>query len=159
MMDDHLDPTVEVRTTVRAAPEKLYELVSDLPRMGQWSPENTGGRWMGGASGATPGARFRGSNRHGWRRWHTTCTILAADPGRRMVWESRLLGLPIARWSYTFEPDGSGGTVVTEATEDRRNRLYKALSPVAAGVTDRVTHNRAAMEVTLERLKAAAEKG
>lgn len=158
-MDDSVNPSVEVRTTIRAAPEKLYELVADLPGMGQWSPENTGGRWMGGATGAAPGARFRGANRHGIRRWSTTCTVLAADPGRRIVWESRLFGLPIARWSYTFEPDGSGGTVVTEATEDRRNPLYKALSPMAAGVTDRVAHNRSTMEVTLERLKAAAETG
>jgi uncharacterized protein YndB with AHSA1/START domain len=158
-MDDRLHPDVEVRTTVRASPDRLYELVADLPRMGEWSPENTGARWLGGDSGARPGARFKGSNRHGWRRWQTTCTILAAEPGRRIVWESRLFGLPVARWSYTFEPDGGGGTTVTEATEDRRNAVFKALSPVAAGVSDRVAHNRATMELTLQRLKAAAETG
>ena len=42
---------VEVTKVIAAAPERVYELVSDLPRMGEWSPENTGGTWIKGAKG------------------------------------------------------------------------------------------------------------
>ena len=41
---------IEVSETVTAKADRLYELVSDLPRMGEWSPENTGGKWLGGAT-------------------------------------------------------------------------------------------------------------
>ena len=44
---------------------ELYDLVSDLPRMGEWSPENTGGKWVNGAAGPVVGARFKGSNKSG----------------------------------------------------------------------------------------------
>jgi Polyketide cyclase / dehydrase and lipid transport len=37
---------VEASRHFDASPEVLYEMVSDLPRMGEWSPENTGGRWV-----------------------------------------------------------------------------------------------------------------
>ena len=49
---------VTVTRDITAAPEVLWNLISDLPRMGEWSPENTGGSWTGGATGATTGAKF-----------------------------------------------------------------------------------------------------
>ena len=49
-------------------PTTLYELVADLPSMGRISPENTGGKWVGGATTPRVGARFRGTNQAGWRR-------------------------------------------------------------------------------------------
>jgi hypothetical protein len=42
---------IHVERTIRADAGELYDLVSDLPRMGEWSPENTGGRWVNGAAG------------------------------------------------------------------------------------------------------------
>ena len=148
--------SAQVTATVQAPPEQLYALVADLPRMGEWSPENTANEWIGGATHAVPGARFRGANRSGLRRWSTTCTVLVADPGRLLSWESKFLGMPIAQWTYRFEPEGEGCTVVTETVEDRRSRLMRAMQPVT-GVKDRAAHNRATMEVTLERLKTAVE--
>ena len=41
----------EATETIAADPGALYDLVSDLCRMGEWSPEATGGRWVGGATG------------------------------------------------------------------------------------------------------------
>src|SRR5579863_8083197 len=148
--------TAEVTAQIAAAPERVYALVADLPRMGEWSPENRENRWIGGATQAGPGAKFRGANRSGIRRWSTTCTVLVADPGRLLSWEAKFYGLPIAQWTYRFEPDGQGGTVVTETVEDRRGTWMRAMQPVT-GVKDRSAHNRATMEITLERLKAAAE--
>jgi Polyketide cyclase / dehydrase and lipid transport len=37
----------EASIEINASPEAVYDLVSDLPRMGEWSPENIGGEWQG----------------------------------------------------------------------------------------------------------------
>jgi Polyketide cyclase / dehydrase and lipid transport len=52
----------EASIEIHASPEALYDLISDLPRMGEWSPENIGGEWLGGGSGKV-GDRFIGHNR------------------------------------------------------------------------------------------------
>jgi len=148
---------VEVTTTIAAPPQVVYELVADLSRMGEWSPETTGISWLGGATEPRAGARFRGTNRNGVRRWNTICTVVTAEPGKELTWQSRLFGRPVALWRYRFEPDGSGGTKVTEMTEDQRRAVLRALGGVASGVSDRKSHNAESMRVTLERIKAAAE--
>jgi len=148
---------VQVSATMTAPPDTLYAMVADLPRMGDWSPENAGGEWIGGATGATLGARFKGRNENGRKRWQTVCTVIAADPGRELAWEARAFGRPVAIWRYRFSPDGAGGTEVTESTEDRRGLLFRAFGSTASGVSDRRSHNAETMRITLERLKAAAE--
>jgi len=45
----------EAVVTIDAAPEQVWELVTDVTRMGEWSPENTGARWIGGATGGWAG--------------------------------------------------------------------------------------------------------
>lgn len=74
-------PTAESRD-IAAPAEKLWSLVSDLPRMGEWSPENAGGKWVKGATGPALGARFKGNNKNGVRRWSTTVTSWRASPTR-----------------------------------------------------------------------------
>jgi uncharacterized protein YndB with AHSA1/START domain len=51
--------------------EKVWAMVSDVSRMGEWSPENEGGSWLAGATGAQPGAEFRALNRLGKGKWKT----------------------------------------------------------------------------------------
>ena len=147
---------VQVSADIAAPAEKVWSLVSDLPRMGQWSPENTGGKWVGGATGPEVGARFRGSNRKGVRRWSTTCTVTAADEGKKFSFDVSYGPLAISTWEYTFTPTGSGTTVVEEWT-DRRPTWMKVAGVPVMGVSDRGEHNRPGMEQTLASLKAAAE--
>jgi hypothetical protein len=148
---------VEVSIDVNAPAELLYELVSDLPRMGEWSPQTTKVVWRGGATGPAVGARFRGDNRHGVLFWSTFGEVTVADPGREFSFEVGFGPLvPVARWSYRFEPLPGGGCRVTESTEDRRGTAVK-LGSKLVGMGDRAAINRSTMQVTLERLKAAAE--
>lgn len=42
---------VTVTREIAAPPEQVWDLVSDMTRMGEWSPEAPGGKWLGGASG------------------------------------------------------------------------------------------------------------
>lgn len=95
--------------TVDAPPERVWALVSDITRAGEWSPEATGGRWRDGATAPAVGARFTGSNRHGPLRWSTHCRVTECEPGRRftfVVTESR------TAWGWVLEPDGDGTRVV-----------------------------------------------
>jgi uncharacterized protein YndB with AHSA1/START domain len=149
-----------VAVDIAAPAEAVWALVSDLPRMGEWSPETTAVSWIDGSTGPSVGARFRGSNRAGVRRWSTTCTITVADPPRELAWDVHtVLGLSIAEWRYLIEPTGEFSCRVTESTTDKRNAVAKLLGNLATGVKDRGEHNRRGMEQTLERLKAAAEPG
>jgi uncharacterized protein YndB with AHSA1/START domain len=150
------EPDVVVERRIAASPELLWAMVSDVTRMGEWSPETTACKWTKGASGPEVGARFRGANRRGVRRWSTTCEVTAADPGERFVFDVRVGPIVYAAWGYELEPDGDGATRVRETWEDRRGWVMKKLGAVVSGVSDRATHNRAGMEETLRRLEAAA---
>lgn len=149
---------VSVRTDVAAPAALVYDLVSDMPRMGRWSPECEWVRWTGDATGAAVGSTFTGHNRNGWRSWSTHGTVTVADRGSEFAFEVRtVLNLPVSRWSYRFLPRGEASCQVVETTEDRRGRLVTALGRMATGVADRAERNRQTMTTTLERLRAAAE--
>ena len=151
--------TASVSVHVYAPPEVVYGLVSDLPRMGEWSPECVRCEWTGGASAAAVGAKFRGHNRRGARRWSTTGEVVAAEPGQEVAWDvTSILGLPVARWRYRITATADGGADVVESFEDRRGRTIKVLGYLVSGVRDRGPHNTAGMEATLQRVKEAAEQ-
>ena len=147
---------VTVSRPIAAPPEQVWELVADVTRMGEWSPETTGCEWTGGATQPAVGARFRGSNRIGWRRWSTTCEVSACEPGRTFAFEVRTGPLAVATWSYVLTPTDDG-CVVEEAWIDRRGPVIKVVGTLASGVGDRAAHNRRNMEATLDRIAAAAE--
>lgn len=149
------DKQVEVATDIRCDADTLYDMVSDLSQMGQWSPEAQGGRWLGGG-GPELGARFLGRNRSGWRRWVTIAKVTTADRGKRFAFHVSSAGMKVADWSYDFEVNGDT-TKVTESWVDRRSAFMDRLSNVVVGIPDREDHNRKNMEATLAALKSSAE--
>ncbi len=146
----------EASVHVDAPPEKVYELVTDVTRMGEWSPETTSAEWIGGATGPAVGARFRGRNRHGLARWSTTPRVVAADPGREFAFTTTWLRKDNTRWTYRFEPEG-GGTRVTESFEALVDMpwYFTAGERWLMGVQDRKADLEQNMARTLERLKTA----
>jgi uncharacterized protein YndB with AHSA1/START domain len=147
---------VSVTREIDAPAERVWAMVADVTRMGEWSPENEGAKWLGGATSAAPGARFKGSNRNGKKKWDTVAKVVDAEPGRSFAFSVSAAGLRIAEWRYTFEPTPVGCRV-TETWTDQRGRIAASLGKPVSGVADRAAHNRAGMEETLDRLKAAAE--
>lgn len=120
-------------TVPGVAPNDVYAVVSDVTRTGEWSPENVGGRWVGGASGPAVGARFVGSNRRGWARWSTTCRVTDAEPGRRFAFEVTWTVFPVARWDYEFSA-ADGGTEVRLTWTDRRDGVRGRILSVGGRV-------------------------
>lgn len=152
----------EATIDVAAPAERLWAMVSDLTRMGEWSPENQGGEWLDGAEGPAPGARFKGRNRRGKSKWSTTCEVTVAEPGRRFEFVTGGTANPDTWWRYRFEPiDGGAGTRVTESFEMRKPvaGFSKWLTKVTTGVTDRHADMVEGMRTTLANLKGAAEAG
>jgi hypothetical protein len=71
-----------VELVVPADPRVVYDVVSDVTRIGERSPECRSAEWVAGVPG-TVGAVFRGHNRSGWAaRWSRRCEVTAAVPGR-----------------------------------------------------------------------------
>jgi hypothetical protein len=155
--DNGSSPTEDAASLrIEAPAQRIYDIVSDITQMGRLSPECTGGRWLGGASGPAVGARFLGTNKRGWFRWFTTNKVVAADPGREFAFETKQSG---TRWSYRMEPDGDA-TIVTETRSPWRKRPAAAKLASAlflGGVGGHEDEMRAGLQATLERLQAVAE--
>lgn len=146
---------------VQASPEELYALVSDVTRMGEWSPETVRCEWLGGATGPAVGARFKGSNRRGIMRWSTKPRVVAAEPGREFAFVAGLMmfNRDMTKWRYQFEAAADGGTDLTESFEMVDDvPWYVSLGERIMGIEDRKADLEAGMQSTLERIKAAAEQ-
>ncbi|MER7948704.1 SRPBCC family protein [Streptomyces sp. NPDC096079] len=155
--------SLEESTVVDAPPERVYRLVSDLRNMGRWSPECR--RVWVLRPPARTGTRFVGFNRRGPFLWPTLGRISRMTPDSEFVFDISVFGLPIARWGYRFEPEGSG-TRLTEFWQDLRTDGYRAraadaLGTVFAGTNParRIALNRAGMRTTLERIARTATSG
>jgi len=149
---------VSSTTRIAASPEAVYALVSDLPRMGEWSPENTGGQWVGGATGPAKGAKFKGTNANGKKKWSTMVTVTDASTPRRFAFSTVLGPKTFAEWSYEITPiDGGTACEVTETWVDGRGPVASTIGKVISGVGDRVAHTKSMIDTTLARLRATAE--
>jgi hypothetical protein len=95
-------------------PDTLYALISDVTRMGEWSPICKACWWDDPAVGPTVGAWFTGRNELPERTWETRSQVVSADPGREFAWE---VNNGWVRWGFTLEAvDGTQqGTRLTES--------------------------------------------
>jgi hypothetical protein len=103
--------TQSASIVIARSPQDLYNMISDITRMGEFSPVCRACWWDEGA-GPSVGSWFTGRNEAPGRDpWQTRCQVLVADPGREFAFAVNGNGI---RWGYTFEP-ADGGTRVTEA--------------------------------------------
>ena len=96
--------------TIDAPAEVVYDLVSDITRMGEWSPVCVGGEWDDPDRAGEPGQWFTGHNRLPEREWQTRCQVETAEPGREFTWT---VGEQYVRWGYHLEQTPTG-TALTE---------------------------------------------
>jgi uncharacterized protein YndB with AHSA1/START domain len=147
---------VEGRATVHidAPPEKVYAMVTDVSRMGEWSPECVRAEWVGGATEPAAGARFKGHNKLGIFRWSSTPTVKVADPGKEFTFETGRPGKEDTRWTYRFAPKG-GGTELTESFEALRYGAFFRMISKPEKRTAKLTDD---IQQTLGRIKEVAER-
>ena len=141
---------------IHAPATTVYDLIADPMRMADWSPECVRCRWIGGATSAAVGARFRGTSRNGRRRWTTTSKIVEMRPGELFAWEVTYFGRPVARWDYRLETRDEDIELI-ESVDDRRGWLLRTVSPYITGSRDRAKRNADTMASTLHAVKVAAE--
>lgn len=145
---------VSVSRDVASTPDALWRLVTDLPRMGEWSPENRGGEWIN-AKGPAVGVRFKGRNKNGKRSWSTTVEVIRCDEPRVFAFSLLVGKSKWCDWVYEIEPIPTG-VRVTHSWIDHRSAFTSWLGGVVSGVKDRASHNAANMEKTLDALVRAA---
>ena len=148
----------DVTMRMRAEPERVWDLVSDVTRIGEFSPETFEAEWLGGATGPAVGARFRGHverNQRGPTYW-TECVVTDCEPQRRFGFDVVLGDRTINHWQYDLAPvDGGAVTEVTESfrlADHPATRAYWALLGRWRSGT-----NERGMTATLEAIRAVVE--
>jgi uncharacterized protein YndB with AHSA1/START domain len=164
----------EASTHIAAPPQRVFELITDVTRMGDWSPITYKCEWLDGATAAAVGAKFKGYNKLSPARWWTVCEVTAADPGRLFEFVTVDVSAPFSigvktpremtRWRYEFAPENGG----TRVTESYRVHLTPPLLRVPEQIARKLGAGRAmdrrrektnnGMQETLRRLKEAAER-
>jgi hypothetical protein len=139
--------------SIAASPHALWEMISDVPRTREWSPDVIHSIWID--PGPAVGARFESLNRLPLiRRWRSRSTVVAADPGRRFAFA---VGAnpddPNTTWTWDLEPTADGTTV--RLTYDMLHEPLIVL--IYYRVTRRPLRVRDSVRATLNRLKVAAE--
>ena len=148
-----------VTVHVAASPERVWELVSDVTRIGRYSPETFEAEWIDGATGPAVGAKFRGHvkrNEKGPVYW-TTCTVSVCEPGKAFAFGvGNKPGAPLNVWRYDIVAAGDGSDVTESFTLAPTwwLKLYWACLGWARGKT-----NRDGMRRTLEAVRDDAEAG
>lgn len=152
---------------VAREPDDVYGLVSDITRMGEWSPICRACWWDDGA-GPRVGAWFTGRNETpetvleatgetlAARTWETRSQVAVAD-GKEFVWE---VNNGWVRWGFAVEP-ADGGTRLTQSwaflpkgIEGFHDR-FGDRAEVEIGI--RRDAAKSGIPVTLAAIKAAAE--
>lgn len=151
-----MSKTLETSIDVDASPEQVWKVVSDLKRMGEWSPQCKKMKVFGGE--VRKGTTTLNVNRKGMLVWPTTAKVVEFEPGRAIAFrivENKTI------WSYTLTPTERGTTVV------EKREAPTGTTAVSSFLVDKVLGGKEQFDVelldgmnkTLQRIKIESEKG
>jgi uncharacterized protein YndB with AHSA1/START domain len=144
------------RITIARPRAEVFSAVTDVSRMGEWSPECTGGSWDDPATGPAAGATFTGHNEAKvgpvvLKRWTTRSEVTAYE--QDSLFEFVTEGT--TTWRYEFEDDDSG----TLVTESYSSPPYQGWERLVYGVLAQRSKNLLrGVEETLARMKQRLEE-
>ena len=160
-----------VSIEVARSPRAAWDLVTDIRRIGEFSPECIGARWIDGSSGPSVGARFEGTNRafdasdDTESIWIRPCTVTRAQAPERFSYTvgDRYDGTAASSWDIEIEPTPAGCRIT-----QRFQHLPRGLSGIRHMcdedpehaefiVKERVEQLTAGMTQTLQRMKDLLE--
>ncbi len=150
---------------LEASPHRVWDLITDVERMVEFSPECVEIRWLGGARGPEVGARFAGTSRVGSFEWTRNCTITAFDAPELFAYDvaDEADAASQSRWMFEVRAEGDGCSLTQRfshvPTGRSTIRLMAERDPDAAErtVAERSRVLTSGMRRTLEALRAALE--
>ncbi|MHB1710746.1 MAG: SRPBCC family protein [Acidimicrobiales bacterium] len=142
-------------TVINRPASEVFDALSDVTRMGEWSPECTGGRWVAPATGPAVGAKFEGDNivKIGpitLKKWTTTSEITEYVPDELFGFVTE----GYTRWRYEFRDHG-GATSVTETFDHEPHAgwqkfVYDTMARRSGSMVKGLQQTLARMKETLE---------
>ncbi|WP_439031532.1 SRPBCC family protein [Gordonia terrae] len=145
---------IEESIDIDATPEQVWSVISDLKRMGEWSPQCKKMIVRGGT--VELGTKTININRRGPLVWPTTSKVVRFTPNQE-------LGFRVAEnhtiWSYTITPKDAGVTVT------ERREVNGSTTKVSSVLVDKLfggadsfdAELKLGMAETLGKIKRAAE--
>ncbi|OBK90621.1 SRPBCC family protein [Mycobacterium sp. 1165178.9] len=148
-------PLLQARVDIDAPVATVWELVSDLRRMPQWSPQC---RWMKPFGPLRQGTRTLNLNRRKRMFWPTTCTVVEIVPDRKLAFR---VDTNNTIWTYELEPSGEGTRLIESRHAENGVTAFSNLSVnvLFGGTTKFESELLDGMNASLARIKAAAETG
>ncbi|GGL07233.1 hypothetical protein Sme01_11870 [Sphaerisporangium melleum] len=148
-LDDHgvTGARVDLEVTVDVPPERLWELITAVPRIGDFSPECEHGAWVDPGDGTLrEGTRFQGRNRRQGRVWTVTCVVTELEAPSTFGW--LVLDAegdperPSSRWHYELVPGDEPGTTVVRHSFEH--------GPGSSGLREMIQNNPEIAPVILD---------
>ncbi|MGV0838119.1 SRPBCC family protein [Mycolicibacterium thermoresistibile] len=146
-------PLLQTEIEINAPVARVWDLISDLSRMPQWSPQCRRMRLLGELR---PGARTINLNRRGLMVWPTTSTITEVIPEQKLAFR---VNENNTVWSYELEPTDSGTRLIeTRHAENGVKAVSNFLvNRFMGGVPSFEQELIDGMNASLARIKTAAE--
>lgn len=146
-------PLLQAQIDINAPVGRVWELVSDLKRMPQWSPQC---RMMKPLGSIRQGTRTINLNRRNRLFWPTTCTVMEVIPEKKVAFR---VDINHTIWSYELEPTDTGTRLVETRHAENGTTAFSNLSinALMGGVPSFERELVDGMNATLSRIKAAAE--
>ena len=159
--------SVEVACTPLAA----WGLVTDIERIGEFSPECIDARWIDGSTGPSEGARFEGTNRVVDEAedteyiWIRPCTVTAAQAPAHFGYTvgDRFDGTPATSWDVKIDATPTGCRITQQfrhlprGLSGIRHQADDNPEQAHAIVQERVEELTSGMLQTLQRMKEVLE--
>ncbi|HWU23301.1 MAG TPA: SRPBCC family protein [Nocardioides sp.] len=149
-------PTFDDEIEIAAPPAVVWELVGDVTRMAEWSPQVTSTRLSEGRTTCALGTRFTNRNVHGELVRTTHAEITRYDARRHLAFR---VAENDATWSFELTPTATGTRLA------QRREAPDGISDLSRDLTDGFLGGqevftvvlRAGMRETLTKIKLAAE--
>lgn len=158
MRQDLTTDTVE--RYIEASPEAVYDLIADITRTPERTPDVVSCEWVDGATGPAVGARFKAVNHQGrGPNWANKPVVTVADPGREFSFSRTEPFAGTILWRHRFEPEGTG-TRMIESYEVTKpiSRVGWFILGTLYGLKDRRSELRESMERSLDRVAELLER-
>jgi len=148
-------PLLQAEIDINAPVQKVWQLITDLNRMPEWSPQC---RMMKALGPVRQGTRTVNLNRRNRVFWPTTSTITEVIPEKKLAFR---VNANNTIWSYELEPTANGTRVVESrhaenGVKPASNFLITTLFGGVPGFERELVDG---MNASLARIKAAAENG